>query len=113
MKEDFIGKTVNSKTCKVLGIHKASVNNKEENLDIFIKYPIDKFYKEMVSQGNDFYENYFDEIKILDIIYKINNPKEKLKLLGEKFFEHNKKICKIIINDYEYDLCSFIDIKKI
>ena len=103
---------LNSETCKVLGIHKASVNNKDENVGIFIRYLIDQFYIEMMTQGIDYYENYFDGINFIDIIYKINNPKEKLKLLGEKFVENNKNVCEMIINDYEYELCSFIDIKK-
>lgn len=53
-----------------------------------------------MKQGKYLYDNYFDGIKIIDIIYKINNPKENLKLFDEKFVKNNKNICKILINDY-------------
>ena len=105
---------INAKNFKVIGIHKGSDKDKNKNLNVgtFIKFAIDKFNEEMIIQGNEFFENYFDGIKILVIEYEIINPNEKLKLFGEKFVENNKNKCKIYIKDYEYDLCAFFDIKE-
>ena len=103
---------LNSKTYKVIGIHKASFKNKNENFGILLRHAINIFIEEMKKQKKDFYENYFDGIKTIDIIYRIKNPKEKLKIFGENFVKNNKNICRILIKDYECDLCPFIDINQ-
>ena len=78
---------------------------------MIVKYAINKFYEEMKRQGKNYYENYFDGIEYIDIIYKVNKEENKLKLFGEKFVQNNKSNCTIVINGIEYDLVSFINIK--
>ena len=42
------------------------------------------------------------EISNIYIIYNIN--KDNINIFGSKFVENNKNICKMIIDDKEYDL---------
>ena len=51
-------------------------------------------------------------INDLNIIYKINNNDEKVRLFGHKFVENNKNICKILIDNKEYDLMENFDLKN-
>ena len=46
----------------------------------------------MVRQSKNYYENFFDGIECIDIIYKVNDPEKKLKILGPKFVENNISI---------------------
>ena len=43
-----------------------------------------------------------------EIILKYKNEKGKIKILGEEFVKANKKSCRIIYNDKEKELTSFI-----
>ena len=45
------------------------------------------------------------------IIYKIKN-KNRIRIFGKNFVKNNKKKCKIIINNKEYDLIEFADVNK-
>jgi len=103
---------LNYKTNKVFGVHKGANKNpnKHNNLGIFIKVPIKLFYEEMKKQGKDYYENYFDGINSIDIKYKVEKSKSKLKLFGDKFVNNNIHNCKIIIYGKEYGLCKDINI---
>jgi len=88
-------------TFKVIGIHCGS--SKEENCKkgIFIKYPI----KEL-------------NLKIFTLSYKLNTKEFKNyfngRIFGDKFVENNKDKCKMIINNKEYELSTYISeyIKK-
>ena len=102
---------LNSKNNKVIGIHKGFTNDFNSNIGTIIKYAIQKFHEEMVNKGNNYFENYFDGIEYIDIIYKVNEQEKILKIFGEKFVEINKNKCNIIINYIEYGLCSHINVK--
>ena len=97
-------------TFKVIGIHKGADKQNNSNFGIFIKYPIEQFYKEMKRQGEDYYENYFDGTDNIDIFYQIKGNQEKLKLFGDEFVKNNINNCKIIIDGNEYKLCNYINI---
>ena len=47
--------------------------------------------------------------KEITIVYKIG---EKIRLFGDKFVENNKDNCKLIINNKEEELKSFIEKKR-
>ena len=99
---------------KIIGIYKGNDGSddikkeKEYSLGLFIKDPIIEFY--------DKYNN-INEIKIIYKFIKktpsknlkqLRNNILKRKLFNEKFVENNKKNCKIIYNEKEYDLTSDI-----
>ena len=51
--------------------------------------------------------NIYNKMKFvndINIIYKIDNKDEKLRLFGKKFVENNKEKCKLLIDNKEYEL---------
>ena len=53
------------------------------------------------------------DIPIINIIYDINKEnKENIKIFGEKFVENNRNICKIIIDNKEYEISVKYNIKN-
>ena len=49
----------------------------------------------------------------LTIIYDVNKDDEEVNLFGRKFVEKNKKLCKMIINGKEKEICRSIDKKSL
>ena len=113
---------ININNYKVIAIHKE--NKEEYNIGVFIKKPILNFIKKKEIIGNLEKEKFKDEITIIynrDISipdrFKIstgnhffNGEKSSIyKLFGEEFVENNKNKCKIIINEKEYKLCSYLN----
>jgi len=47
----------------------------------------------------------------MTIIYKIGN-KNEIRLFGEDFVKNNRKKCKVIIGDKEYNLIEFLNFNK-
>ena len=52
------------------------------------------------------------EIDEINIIYKINNNVDKIKIFGYYFVENNKKNCKIIYEGKEYELTEEFNVRK-
>ena len=115
-------------TNRVLGIHRGypNIKNPKWNLGTLISHSIKEFneIKGKAFDKNKFVEN--DEIDEINIIYSnyerpiyendiLKYPcllKETIqndKIFGEKFVENNKNICKIYINEKEYELCSYLN----
>ena len=55
-------------------------------------------------------ENINEELTEINIIYNIKN-KKVINLFGFKFVENNKKICKMIIDDKEYEIESIYNVE--
>ena len=53
------------------------------------------------------------DISVINIIYDINNKenKENIKIFGEEFVKNNKNICKMIIDNKEYEISTNYNIK--
>ena len=51
------------------------------------------------------------DISEISIIYDIN--KEDINIFGKEFVENNKNICKMIIDNKEYEICQNIILKII
>ena len=63
---------------------------------------------------SDIYEKMnFKFIEELDLIYSIKKDSNQIKIFGKKFVENNKKFCKIIIEEQEYDLVEVLELNKI
>jgi len=63
---------------------------------------------------SDIYEKMnFKFTEELVLIYKIKKDINQIKIFGKKFVENNKKYCKIIIEEQEYDLVEVLELKKI
>jgi hypothetical protein len=62
----------------------------------------------------DFYEirKNDNSKKEIDIIYKIDGKKKIIRLFGKQFYERNKNICKIKINDEGKELNEFYEITQ-
>ena len=56
-------------------------------------------------------KNNKDNITEINILYNIEN-KEYIRLFGHKFVENNKNICKMIIDNEEYNIESFYNVKN-
>ena len=56
--------------------------------------------------------NKMNFINDINIIYNIKNKGEKVKLFGEGFVKNNKDICKILIENKEYELMEEYNIKN-
>ncbi len=117
------GPLINLKNCKVIGIHKGFYNNKI-NLGTIIREPIEKFYEKLnnntqininkskIYNKNNAYEiinNNMNEINEITIQYKTI----PYGLFGEKFVRNNKNICRMIIDNKEYELCEYNPVKNI
>ena len=65
------------------------------------------------NNGNDdeFFKSDSNE-NILKLKYKINSPGEKIRLVGSKFYEHNKDKCKMVIFFAVSDLLEFYESKN-
>ena len=48
----------------------------------------------------------------IKLIYKFDEPGEKIRLIGSKFFVNNKNNCKMVINFEEKELLEFYESKK-
>ena len=54
------------------------------------------------------------DISEINLIYDINKEnKEYINIFGNKFAENNKNICKMIIDNKEYEICQNIILKII
>ena len=52
------------------------------------------------------------DISKINIIYQINKKNKKdINIFGNKFVENNKNICKMIIDNKEYEICRKFNIK--
>ena len=52
------------------------------------------------------------DISVINIIYDINKEnKDNIKIFGEEFVKHNKNICKMIIDNKEYEISDKYNIK--
>ena len=93
---------ISLKTNKIIGIQNL-INNSNQNFCIGenFKFLIVNFYK---NKGLNI--NITDEI-LLKYKIKINN--NKIRILGSKFVENNKGICKISINGKQKELCEFYE----
>ena len=53
------------------------------------------------------------DISIINIIYDINKEnKENIRVFGEKFVENNRNICRMIIENKEYEISEKYNIKN-
>ena len=101
---------------QVIAVH--TEGSKTHNLGSFIIDIIKKFNEEYHLNNNQTNENEKikeknDKLNNLNIIYKIKNKKEKLKLFGKEFFDKNKDKCNMIINDKEREISEIINIDEI
>ena len=63
---------------------------------------------------SDIYEKMnFKFTEELAFIYSIKKDSNQIKIFGKKFVENNKKYCKIVIEEQEYDLVEVLELKKI
>ena len=100
-----------NKTTKVIGIHKASNNDKIENYGDFI-FPIINKLNNM-SEPNENIEKTINKQNELKIIIKLNPSNKSIYLsftvFGREFVKNNNDKCKIVINgreDFEFNqLC--------
>jgi len=54
-----------------------------------------------------------EDISEINIIYQINKEnKEDIKIFGNKFVKNNQNICKMIIDNKEYEICEKYNIKN-
>ena len=103
----------------LLGIHKGG---KEYNLGTILKEPIEKFRDNYVKENlnkiegnNNKYYNNKDVLDEIIIEYKLEKGllnkllSKKIRILGDKFVENNKKNCEIISNGERYELCSMFN----
>jgi len=48
----------------------------------------------------------------INIIYNIKRDEDNIQIFGKKFVENNKNICKMVIEDEEYEITSKYNVKK-
>ena len=116
------GPLINLENYKVIGVHKGFYNNKI-NIGIIISAPIEKFYENLnnqfnmnkINKNNNSYTliNKNKEINEITIQYKTNYYDRNIRLFGENFVKNNKNLCKIIVENKEYDLCEYYSIKNL
>ena len=85
---------------------------KKENLDkLKAKKNNEKDIENNKNNENNYNES-IDDIDEITINYKIENIdySKKIRIFGDEFVENNKNICKISINENEYDLTTHIDV---
>ena len=90
---------------KVIGVHYGGYidGNMKINFGTFIKYAIKEFYNKYKS----------DELAANEIIIKYQIGKEnKIRIFGEYFVENNKSNFQMKINDKNYNIGSFYNIKN-
>ena len=83
----------------------------ENNIDIINNNIVIKEDNNRKNENvNEINEN-INDIKedSIEINYKPDKDKEKLRIFGEKFVDNNKNKCRIIYKNKEYNLCEFID----
>ena len=89
-------------SCNFLNEIKDFKNNKNDN-DFYNK--IDILYSKMINKD-------VDEVN-LEFIYKKQNGQNNIvKFFGKEFVDNNKKICKIIIDNHEYELKEKLNINN-
>ena len=89
---------------KIIGINEGNLNN-DFNLLCNIKYIINEFINQFKEIKN--------ELNELNINYLLEGKDEKIKIFDELFVNNNKKNCKIIISENEFELVDYIDLTKI
>ena len=117
---------LNLSNYKIIGIHKKAKVNGEYNIGIFLHDIITEYINKYNNRKNQnshlnipkdlskpavlesTMTNSLNEIKIK---YKINKSKE-IRLFGDRFVENNKENCKIIIDNNEKEIFSWLDIDK-
>ena len=52
------------------------------------------------------------DLSEINIIYNINREKDNIRIFGPKFVENNKNICKMIIDNKEYEITEEYNIKN-
>ena len=62
--------------------------------------------------NGNIYEKFHDIYNEFLLSYEINGVDEKIRLLGNNFYENNKENCKMIIDDKELDLIEFYENNK-
>ena len=87
------------KTFKIIGYHFGYLEEKEKNVGIFIKDALDSCSNQIEELCKK------DE---MNIIYKINNNPDKIRIFGKEFVKNNKKL-KIIVQENEKDISEFIE----
>ena len=110
-------------TNKVIGVHKGS-SPMNWNVGTILKEPILKFYEKFGVDINKIQIQKIDEINI-EYVFRhnskiskedkeffektLNDSLSSYKIFGEAFVKNNKNICKIIFNNKEYELCSYLN----
>ena len=89
---------------KAIGVHRGFLPKKDSNSASLLQFPIKEFLKKLEVKNN------INEIKI-KIVYDINKN-DRIKIFGKKFVEKNKNICKMYINEQEYDICENVNFNK-
>ena len=119
------GPLINLENCKVIGIHKGF---NKINLGTILSAPIEKFYEKFninIQLNNNMNKNKADKnINIYEII-NINKSLNEIiiqynedicngiRLFGQNFVKNNKNLCKVIIDNKEYDLCEYYSDKNL
>ena len=88
------------------------INIQNINNDFLMQKDID----EIINNDNDIQKmikifDIYNKMNIkndLKIIYKIDKSKDEIKIFGHKFIENNKNICKMLINNKEYEISKTI-----
>ena len=131
------GPIMNLEGTRVIGIHKGAAKYENWNLGTLLKEPIEifngKLIKNSVNKNIKKLEDRNEKIDEIIIIYKYKKNNDitidtiqevkkifgetisENKIFGEHFVKKNKKICKIVVNGKERELCSYlndINIKK-
>ena len=103
-----MGNNCNSYDDCIKGLNLCYYNEKNtENDNIINNILINNESKEK----ENFFKNSSKENKI-KIIYKVNKPKEKIRLFGLKFVEKNKNNCKMCIDFEELEISEFYETKQ-
>ena len=53
------------------------------------------------------------DISEINIIYNIERNQDEIKIFGNEFVKNNKKICKMIIDNKEYEITEYYNVKNI
>ena len=81
-------------------------------INLGLNYELKNYYdNDNINEINEFFINQSKENKIT-MFYKINNPKENIRLFGEKFFNNNKENCRMVIDFVEMPLLQFYQPKQ-
>ena len=99
---------INYENDRVIGIHKAKYKyDINYGIGIFIKKGIQEFINKEILNIHIPYDDLYNYLNIIDIIYIIPINDDKIQLFGAEFVEKNKNRCKIIYKNREEPLKQF------